>query len=140
MKTVIVASIVILTILVGFPVACQYSEQPRSYYSNYTEDLHNGMWVLDIFPKDIKNINEQHDIDTNEVWLKFTLGTKKIDLSHYQKIDKSDISYSKPFLTTWWFSDLPPHYNFYRGSCEGSINSSTLALSTKSKEVYWWCS
>jgi hypothetical protein len=139
MKVLPVVTLVILTILVGTPTACEYSEQPRAYYPDYNDNLHKGLWVPKIFPKDITDIHEQHEIDTAKVWLRFKLGNQSINLSNYQKIDKADINYTRPFLTTWWFSDLPDHYNYYRGSCTGSIQSSTLAISTNSKVVYWWC-
>ncbi len=129
---------VALIILVGTLVSCEYFEHPRNYYPNYTVDLHKGLWVPNIFPSDIENIYEQHDIDTNRVWLKFTLGEQAIDLSSYKNIEKSGINYSKPFLTTWWFSYLPNHYKYYRGQSTGSNEASTLAISNKSKEVYWW--
>jgi len=138
MKTLIVTSIIIVITIITVPLSCKYIEEPHTYYKNYTKELHNGFWVPDIFPTDIREIHEQHAIDSNQVWVKFTLSDLEIDLSKFKKMNKSIVPYKKPFLSTWWFNDLPEHYNLYKGSC-GESSTSTIAISKSSKTVYWWC-
>jgi hypothetical protein len=130
--------LVIVLIVIVIPLSCQYIEEPYRYYDTYTKELHNGLWTPEIFPKDIRDIHEQHDIDTNRAWLRFTLGEQILDLVTYVKADKTVIQFTKPFLVSWWLSELPDHYVFYHGS-RANDSLSTLAILISSKVVYWWC-
>ena len=91
----------------------------------------------DIFPEDIKNIYEQHDIDSYQVWLRFNKGLNEINLSEFSPMNKPDVTFRKPFFTTWWFSDLLEGYTFYKGP-NSKYGSSVLAISSDDKPVYWW--
>lgn len=101
MKILIAALTIVAMALVAVALACQYVEEPYRYYETYTRELHEGLWVPDIFPRDIKQIHEQHDIDTNQVWLRFTLGDQKIDLSQFNTIERDMTKVRKPFLAEW---------------------------------------
>lgn len=88
--------------------SCQRFEQPHRYFDSYSEELHDGNWVPNIFPKDISQINEQHDLDTNEVWLSYTPG--KIDFDplkmgmvslETKEIEK--LEFRAPYQAYWWF-------------------------------------
>ncbi len=103
-----------------------------------------------IFPEDITNIHEQHDIDTNEVWLKLDKGSKPIPTNKLVKLssnEKSKVSISMPFLASWWFegiveqqpaNDGALNADVFKGHC-GNNMASYLAISKVSNEVYWWC-
>jgi len=124
-------------LLVVLPSGCQWIEQPYRHFDVYGKELHDGLWVPDIFPHDITDIHEQHDIDTNEVWMRFSLNAQKIDLSIFAALPTLETTKTKAFNASWWFDELPSHYKFYKGSSAGS--NSVLAHSTESKVVYWWC-
>ena len=137
MKVLLFSVCLVVIIIVAVPLSCHYIEQPSRYYENYTKELHEGLWVPDIFPADIKYIYEQHDIDSYRVWLRFNLGLNKINLSRFSPMNKPDVPVRKPFLTTWWFSELPEGYIFYKGPYT-KYGSSVLAISSDDKPVYWW--
>jgi hypothetical protein len=123
-------------LLVVLPSGCQWVEQPYRHFEVYGQELHDGLWVPDIFPHDITDIHEQHDIDTNKVWMRFSLNAQKIDRSIFAAVPTLQMTKTKPSLASWWFDQLPSHYKFYKGSSAGS--NSVLAHSTESKVVYWW--
>ena len=112
-------------------------EEPHSFFDIYTKDLHSGLWVPDIFPHDITDIHEQHNIDTNAVWLRFCLNSQTMDMSNFIIVPKSDINNKKPFFANWWFEELPNHYQNFEAPC--SNGTPRLAYSTESNIVYWWC-
>jgi hypothetical protein len=124
-------------LLVVLSSGCQLIEEPYRHFDVYVKDLHDGLWVPDIFPHDITDIYEQHDIDTNEVSMRFNLNVQKIDMSIFTTVPQSEVTKTKPFNASWWFDELPSHYKFYKGSSGSS--GSVLAHSTESTVVYWWC-
>lgn len=135
--------ILLALVLVILLAACSifmlvYIEQPDIYFQEYSKDLHNGLWVPDIFPHDISAIHEQHDLDTNQVWLKFTIGHKPVDLTNFTLVQGNEVKLSSPRFANWWPNSLSSGYSFYQGTCTGG-NVSALAISTSSKVAYWWC-
>ena len=123
--------------IITLPFTCRYMEEPHRHFDLYTKELHDGLWVPDIFPHDITDIHEQHNIDTNDIWLRFSLNSQTIDMSNFSSVQKSEITIKNPFYANWWFDQLPNHYKFYKGSYP--IGTSVLARSTESNIVYWWC-
>jgi len=63
----------IILAIVVFLMICdvKYTEEPSRYYFKHSNELYYGDWVPKIFPENISNIYEQHNFDTNEVWLRF---------------------------------------------------------------------
>lgn len=140
----------IIIVIVLIPLTCHYLEQPSRYLDAYSPGLHQGNWVPNIFPNDITQIHEQHDIDTNEVWLRFTTTKSKIGLSQFKMLATQDlqtINISKPTFATWWFegiieqqpaNDSALYAVIYKGNC-GKNMVSYLAISKKNNINYWWC-
>ena len=143
MRRVIQVLGVAVAALAALLFGCQTVEQPYRYYESYDPELHGGMWVPDIFPHDITEIHEQHDIDTNEVWLRFSLGEatfQPID-SGYSAVDTSETGLEArkplwvPWRGRWWYQDLSGSFQLYRGShLEGTAY---LAIDPDGT-VYWW--
>jgi hypothetical protein len=52
-----------------------YLERPRSYFSTFAEMEGAGMlaagWLPEFLPRSAVEIQEGHDVDTNEVWASF---------------------------------------------------------------------
>jgi hypothetical protein len=77
MKTAVV---VLLAVFVLSPVAllttCHFIENPKSHYGSFGEArnagaLDPGKWFPTLLPETAMDITEQHNIDTNEMWLAF---------------------------------------------------------------------
>jgi hypothetical protein len=56
---------------------CSRFERPQVSYASYTEAqrvgaLGPGGWIPEFLPASATDIREQHDIDTNELWLSFS--------------------------------------------------------------------
>ncbi len=62
-------------IVVAVAGSCRYLEQPRSRFATYTEAESAGMfeagWLPSYLPRSSTDIDESHDIDTNDVWASF---------------------------------------------------------------------
>jgi len=113
--------------LIAVPVSCKKYEQPHRYFESYSEKIHKGNWVPNIFPKDITKIHEQHDIDTNEVWLSYTPGKQQFNPEQLGMVALSanvieTTNFRAPFWASWWIEE-PVHQQLandnaviYRGS------------------------
>lgn len=150
MKLIKIIIILLLALVLLLPFACQYIEEPYSFYQSHTDKLYFGNWVPKIFPRDIVHIHEQHDIDTNEVWVRFETAINLVSTNQMKElsnIEKRELKMKRPYFASWWFEGLieqqPENVNalnakVYRGVC-GENMSSFLAISRTSKQVYWWC-
>jgi hypothetical protein len=70
----VVAGFALLLVLVV--ASSRYLERPRSSFATYAEAEAAGMfkagWLPSYLPKSATNIEERHDIDTNNVWASFS--------------------------------------------------------------------
>ena len=95
-------------------------------------DIFQYGWIPRWFPTNATNIHEQHDIDTNHVWIKFEiLDSNDTTLLQSFKLLKPEkiasIAIKAPFLSNWWFEDLIEyspsndnslHADIYQGNSE----------------------
>ena len=144
----ILLSILSIAVVKGL-VSFLYMEQPGRYYEIHTDELYAGGWVPRQFPKDITNIYEQHDIDTNHVWLRFDRGQQAVSTEGMKKLsikEKEKLQLQTPLFSSWWFdglieqqpaNDAALYADVFIGSC--GRGSSFLALSLNRQTVYWWC-
>ena len=140
-KVAIGAILVLLTVYY-LPVIIQHIEQPHRKYLTYDTHMFIGNWIPDIFPDDVQNIHEQHDIDTNEVWVRldtkempFNIAMKNTQLVYGSELNISDLS--KPLHAKWWFNSLNPNTTIYKGTCNKEMTS-YFFISYENK-AYWWC-
>ena len=150
MKIITIIFSLLIIVVLSTRFACQYIEEPYRFYETHTDELYMGNWVPKIFPKDITNVHEQHDIDTNEVWVRFDKGAEPVSTHIMKKLSNAEIynlKLSKPFLASWWFdglveqrpaNDAALYADVFRGSC-GENMESFLAISRTNTNVYWWC-
>lgn len=129
-------------------IAC--SERVLTFYKKYEDAAKEGAvqrgWIPEIVPKNAREIHEQHDLDTNEVWVRFyiqkeeksrvTAGLKKLTDDEILKIK---LKY--PSKANWWFEGLvqqsPSNDNalnaeIYSVKCNGD---GYLALERTSQQV-----
>ena len=136
------------------------SERFTAYYPKYEDALKAGAiergWIPEIIPKTATDIHEQHDLDTNEVWLRFDLPSADKDrlIAGMRRLTAREISnvrISHPSRTDWWFEDLvqqaPANDNAlntndiyalkYRGNKSGYM--AFEEISQRVYRVYYWC-
>ena len=141
----------LLCLIVFLLTAC--SERATKFYPKYEDAANDGAvkrgWIPEIVPKTATEIHEQHDLDTNEVWIRFnipsldrsrlTAGLKKLTDEEISKVKL------KAPKANWWFEGLiqqsPANDNalnaeIYAVKCNGD---GYLAFDRTSQRVYYWC-
>ena len=117
-KNTLLFIVSITLILIGIVLYLEYTEQPSTHWNNTSEmnipDIFQYGWIPSWFPINATNIHEQHDIDTNQVWIKFEiLDSNNTTLLQSFKLLEPDkiaiINIKAPFLSNWWFEDLIEH-------------------------------
>lgn len=146
----------IISLLVGvlFLLAC--SETFTEHYATYEEAQIKGAvkrgWIPAMVPTSATDIYEQHNIDTNNVWVRFTLpsqdwtrltnGLRKLENNEVEKIK---IRY--PSRVNWWFegviqqspaNDAALYAEFYSMKCQNNKDG-YFAIDRGSLKVYYWC-
>ncbi len=130
--------------LVILLAACSLIEQPFRQIPRYDPDLHAGGWIPDIFPHDIVKIREQHDLDTNRIWLSFQLtdasynpvAANYIELSPNERSSIKLTSPARPiWREEWWPKRIGPKSRVYRMN---DRSETTYIMVTEKNEVYWW--
>ncbi|MES9987910.1 MAG: hypothetical protein ABW077_08340 [Candidatus Thiodiazotropha endolucinida] len=139
---VVVGIILVIVTVYYLPVIIQHIEQPHRKFHLYDSNMFVGNWIPDIFPKDVTNIHEQHDIDTNEVWVRLDANEMPFleAMSNTQLVYGSELeisALSKPMYAKWWFSSLEPNASIYKGECNKGMVS-YFFISGENK-AYWWC-
>lgn len=94
-------------------------------------------------PPNARQIRTQHNIDTNEVWVRFETNTPGFDPAragfHLVEHSSWPSKVRPPRHANWWFSSLseftPGTAKLYVGSCQGSTGHMLVIAS----EVYLWC-
>jgi hypothetical protein len=132
------------------------SERYTAYYPKYEDAVKAGAvehgWVPEIVPKTATKLYVQHDIDTNDIWLRFSLqnsdinrlrfGVKKLEYNEILKI-----KVKRPSRVSWWFENLieqaPANDNalyadIYSVKCQNS-KSGYMAIDSINQKVYYWC-
>jgi hypothetical protein len=145
-------SIVVMCVLALGVLGCLYKhslERPSRHLDVYNETLHGGEWIPRIFPQDIRDIHEQHDLDTNEVWLSFTLGAtafspEAVGYTLVPESERDQLKLRRPYAVTWWFGELGDAGigPIYSGPCypEGSNESHQRGyIHFQARTIYWWC-
>jgi hypothetical protein len=133
-------------------IAC--SERATKYYPKYEDASIDGAvkrgWIPEIVPKTATEIYEQHDLDTNEVWIRFNVQGKENGgvTAGLKKLTDDEISKIKlmyPAKVNWWFEVLiqqsPSNDNalnaeVFRVKCNGD---GYLAIDRVSEKAYYWC-
>ena len=148
------ARLISFCIMALFLFGC--SERPTEYYPKYEDAVKDGAvnrgWIPEIVPTTATEIHEQHDLDTNEVWIRFTLprssreqvttGLKR--LSHDEILE---VRVRNPSSGDWWFEGLIQQHPANDNALNAEIyavkcyedKSGYIAFDRTSEKVYYWC-
>ena len=129
--------------------ACEPMETGRSEYPSAQAAISAGAiergWVPEFLPSSAREISEKHNLDTNEVWLRFSVDPNErssIDMS-CRKISGSDAVLPRKGAGEWWPEALTEQkgraslqagaYTLYR--CE---NGGSMAMESDGHMVFYW--
>ena len=139
-----VVRILFLSLFLVSMTGCGVVEQPYRHMPEYGRTLHGGHWVPDIFPHDILDIHEQHDIDTNETWLRFSFSTETFDAKRHgyaplagARLDQLLVRKpsSKPWIKVWWKLEGLAGSDVYFGE---HLDHRAYLVVTRDGTGYWW--
>jgi len=148
------SKLIFLCIMAIAFTAC--SERFTEYYPKYEDAAKDGAvkrgWIPEIVPKTAIEIHEQHDLDTNDVWIRFTFPSSRRDqltsgLKRLSNDEVEKVRVRRPSNVDWWFEGLiqqaPANDNalnaeIYVVKCHED-RAGYLALDRTSQRVYFWC-
>ena len=148
-------NIIFVLALSLFLISC--SDEFYSFYKTYDEAVQDGamkrVWIPNILPTSATEINEQHDLDTNEAWIRFKLSenereefTKNLTKLTHEEILEIDLRY--PSRANWWFegliqkspaADAALNADIYSITCDGTDKTGYIAIDCCSSHIYYWC-
>jgi len=113
-----------------------------------------GGWVPDLLPEGATDIRETHDLDTEEVWLRFTFAREALPglVRQCTEVDALHVSYPRATRRlSWWPDDLQraaatpaTPYRFYRCPSPDRYPGQTykvaafLALTDDDRAAWYW--
>jgi hypothetical protein len=134
----------------GALYGCDRLENPQREYPTLTEEVFLGGWVPRLLPPTATAIRTQHNIDTNEVWVRFKTGAADFDPTKLGFSDTAQetwpTSVRQPRYASWWFSSLTQFKSstarLYTGLC-GNLSAGAPVRSghmlVAAGEAYLWC-
>ena len=151
--------VALLAVAANYLLGCTDSEIKTNHYQTYTDALNDRAvqrgWYPKLIPASAIDIKEQHDLDTNQVWIRFRISTedKKVMLDKMRKLTNDEIRSLEiitPKVDGWWFGQLAGQEpktegekitDVYVGTCEnGSIyERSYLVIDRENSYLYYWC-
>ena len=147
---------ILSSLFIGTIFYFKYIEQPYTHWDS-TENMNLSKtyqygWIPTWFPINAMNIHEQHDIDTNNIWIKFEItddnNTKFIqNFNQLNQKEIKNLNIRPPFLCNWWFeglieqqpsNDNALHAEVYQGNIKSVSNKVFLAKDKLSTDYYIW--
>jgi hypothetical protein len=150
--------IFVFIVVVG---GCAWVETDETSYETYDDAvadgaLEDGWWLPEFLPRSARSIIDRHNIDTNEIWVRF--GFSKADIAHMamfcEEIRRDEVVYPWPRSTRrvrWWPKDLrrespapEGHYTYYRCPRTSGYRKlhkphfAFLAVSKDSSVAWYW--
>lgn len=103
-----------------------------------------------LLPPTATVVRVQHNLDTNEVWIRFKTGTPDFDPAKlgFTRIAPASwpVQVRRPRYASWWFGSLkqfsPSAASLYSGPCGSEIQGTLVRsghLLVAAGEAYLWC-
>jgi hypothetical protein len=98
-------------VLLAIGCAEQFDHHFETGAAAHSSDLARRGWVPEWLPAEASNVHIQHDLDTNEEWLRFELGEKQrsalvVGLQWLSSADIETVAIRSPRGAPWWFEGL----------------------------------
>lgn len=132
------------------------SDRITTYYPTHAAAVKEGSvqrgWIPEMIPTSATEIYEQHNLDTNEVWLRFNIPIYDRDkmITGLRKLSQQEIQKMKfryPSMVNWWFegfiqqspaNDNALNADIYIIKSKDKNKSAYLALDRSSSKIYYW--
>jgi hypothetical protein len=139
-------------------LACSALETPEVHYPTYAAALADGAvargWVPDQVPQDATDIHEIHDLDTEEVWIRFSFtGDARAGFAHScTEADPLHVAWPRATRRlSWWPEDMlqaatrpASPYHFFRCAAPDRYPGQSYSIATflalvdgQQKAWYW---
>jgi hypothetical protein len=132
-----------------FAAACEQMETQENKYADAQAAITAGAiqqgWIPTFLPLSATNIRERHNVDTNEVWLQFSMNSNELDIieKSCQRIASAEIKLPRKSGGAWWPDVLKEQerdallqsneYMFFY--CE---NTGSMALRADGRKAFYW--
>lgn len=145
-------------VAIGGFVLFQYSwlDRVSAYYPSYASAERNGAisrgWIPEFIPPSATEIHEEHDLDTNQVWIRFRVpGTDVHRMVQAMRRLPDDEVLSLKYISPqegWWFEALvqqtPANDNalnaeIYTSNCLDDKGRAFIAVDRVQPLVFYWC-
>lgn len=140
-------------------ISCRAAEIETNHYATYSDAIEDGAvergWLPEIIPTSAYDIQEQHNLDTNQVWVKFKIPVEDqsslLGIVNRVSTDEVDaVNVVEPKQDGWWFDETAIRQtdedeksldNVYVTKCEGQNIFDKAYLFASSDDTYWyyWC-
>jgi hypothetical protein len=151
MRALLISFTTAASIIAASLYGCDRLENPQREYAAVTDEVFLGGWVPSLLPPTATEIQTQHNIDTNEVWVRFKLGTPDFDPAElgFRKAEPGSwtVQVRQPRHASWWFNSLsqfsPNNATLYLGACQDTrtgVRARSGHMLVVADEVYLWCS
>ncbi|MCI4625369.1 MAG: hypothetical protein L3V56_05340 [Candidatus Magnetoovum sp. WYHC-5] len=123
MITQILETVIFLIILTLTYCDTYNFDVEENFYQTYSEAIEKGAvkrgWIPAFFPPDATKIFERHNIDSNEITIKFNYSPSSLSSIYNacKKIKKSQVRYPRR-SAKWWPNTLKPYSGFLQSSYE----------------------
>ena len=129
-------------------VACGSIEEPTEFYESRDALLADGVvdhgWVPPWLPNSVRAIHESHNLDTNEVWMRFRLDADDMELvavcAPSFVVDVRNAHGPRSAQREWWVSWEPYDWEGYDcrwSSGEATRTASLVVAQSEGVALYW---
>ncbi len=137
-----------LTILV-MTAACEKLDTVENVYPDAPEAIRAGAvergWIPAFLPLSAKEITEKHNLDTNEVWLRFSMDSGELDSieKSCQQIEAVEAAFPRKGGGDWWPEPLTEKQRGSQQQASGYThyrcgNGGSIAVERDGHRVFYW--
>ena len=151
MRALLTSITTVVGVIAASIYGCDRLENPQNEYARVNDEVFLGGWVPRLLPPTAREIRTQHNIDTNEVWVRFKLDTRNFSPAElgFRPLEPTSwpTEVRRPRHASWWFKSLSKFASsdpkLYLGACQpasSGVPARAGHMLLVAGEVYLWCS
>lgn len=128
--------------------ACERLETAENVYQDAKEAISAGAmergWIPAFLPPSAKEIIEKHNLDTNEVWLRFLMDPSELGSieNSCQRTDGTKVTFPRRGASDWWPEALAEKGLDSQRQADGyahySCENGSIAVERGGYKVFYW--